>query len=135
MECYLLDEPKIRGSRKRMQSLWLQKGVFWVSEQRLVDQANNIRRNSWMTELEIEELERKVTGSDSVIVKEAKSVETLPDHVREDARNVSSEMGGEEQADSQDEEEFVIVVEIAEVIERVAKVSYQLLENCHRRNY
>ena len=53
--------------------------MFWVSEQRLVDQANTIRRNSWMTELEIEELERKVTGSDSVIVEEARSVEALPD--------------------------------------------------------
>ena len=50
MECYLLSEPKIRGYRKRMLSLWLQKGMFWVSEQRLVDQANTIRKNSWMTE-------------------------------------------------------------------------------------
>ena len=58
----------------------MQKGMFWVSEQRLVDQANRIRRNSWMTELEIEELESKVTGSDSVIL-EARSVEALPDHV------------------------------------------------------
>ena len=32
MECYLLSEPKIRGYRKRMLSLWLQKGMFWVSE-------------------------------------------------------------------------------------------------------
>ena len=70
MECYLLSEPKIRGYRKRMLSLWQQKGMFLVSEQRLVDQANTVRRNSWMTELEIEELERKVTGSDSVIVAE-----------------------------------------------------------------
>ena len=93
MECYLLDEPKIRGSRKRMQSLWLQKGVFWVSEQRLVDQANNIRRNSWMTELEIEELERKVAGSDSVIVEEARSVEALPDQGGEDMRNGSTRAG------------------------------------------
>ena len=54
MECYLLSEPKIRGYRKRMLSLWLQKGMFWVSEQRLVDQANAICSNSWMTELEIE---------------------------------------------------------------------------------
>ena len=46
MECYLLSDPKIRGYRKRMLSLWLQKGMFWVSEQRLVDQANTIRRNS-----------------------------------------------------------------------------------------
>ena len=51
-----MSEPKIRGYRKCMLSLWLQKGMFWVSEQRLVDQANIIRRNSWMTELEIEEL-------------------------------------------------------------------------------
>ena len=39
--------------------------MFWVSEQRLVDQANTIHRNSWMPEFEIEELQRKVTGSDS----------------------------------------------------------------------
>ena len=36
-----------------------------------------------MTELEIEELERKVTGSDGVIVEEARNVEVLPDHVGE----------------------------------------------------
>ena len=71
MECYVLSEPKIRGYRKHMLSLRLQKGIFWVSEQRLVDEANTIRRNSWMTEFEIEELERKVTGSHTVIVEEA----------------------------------------------------------------
>ena len=56
MECYLLSELKIREYRKRMLSLWLQKGTFLVLEQRLVDQANTIRRNSRMTELELEEL-------------------------------------------------------------------------------
>ena len=74
-----------------------------------------------MTELEIEKLERKVTGSDSVIVEEAISVEALPDHVREDVRNVLPEMGAEKQADSLDEEEFAIVIEIVEVIERGRK--------------
>ena len=79
MECYLLNEPKIRGYRKCMLSLWRQKGMFWLSKQRLVDQANTIRRNSCMTELEIEELGKKVTGSDSVIVEEVRSVEALPE--------------------------------------------------------
>ena len=51
-----------------MLSLWLNKGMFWVSEQRLVDQANTICRNSWMTGLEIEELERNL--GDSYKVKE-----------------------------------------------------------------
>ena len=48
--------------------------MFWVSEQRLLDRASTIRRNSWMTKLEIEELERKVTVSDSVTVEQARSV-------------------------------------------------------------
>ena len=69
-----------------------------------------------MTELEIEELERKVTGSDSVIVEEARSVEALSDHVGEGVRNVLTEIGAEEQADSLDEEEVAIVMEIAEVM-------------------
>ena len=37
-----------------MLSLWLNKGMLWVSEQRPVDQANNFRRNCWITELENE---------------------------------------------------------------------------------
>ena len=121
MECYLLSEPKIRGYRKLMMSLWLQKGMFSVSEQRLVDQANPIRRNSWMTDLGREELERKVTGSDSVIVGEARSVEALPDHVGEGMRIVLPEMGAEEQDDSLDEKEVAIVMEMTEVIERGRK--------------
>ena len=108
-----MTEPKIRGYRKRILSLWLGKGMFWVSKQRLVDQTNTIHRNSWITELEIEELERKVTGSDSVIVEEARSVKALPDHVGEDVRKVLRRMGAEEQADSLDDEEFATVMEIA----------------------
>ena len=60
-----------------------------------------------MAELEIEELERKVTGSDNVVVEEARSVQALPDNVGEDVRNVLPEMGAEGQADSLDEEEVL----------------------------
>ena len=86
--------------------------MFRVSEQGLVDQANTICTKSWMTELEIEELERKVTGSDSVIVEEARTVEALPDHVGEGMRNFLLEMGSEEQADSLDEEDVAIVMKL-----------------------
>ena len=86
-----------------------------------------------MTELEIEELERKVTWSDSVIVAEARSIEALPDHVGEDVRNVLPEMGAEEQADSLDEEEVVIVMEIAEVIERGRKDKLPALRNVPKK--
>ena len=76
-----------------------------------------------MTELEIEELERKIAGSDSVIAGEARSVEALPDHVGENKRNGLAEMGAEEQADILDEEEVAIFMEIAEVIESGRKVT------------
>ena len=112
------------------------KGMFWVSEQTLVDQANTIRRNSWMIELEIEELERKVPGSNIVKVEEARSVAALPDHVGEDVRIFLPEMGAEEQANSLDEEEVVIVMDIAEVVKRrVGKMGYQLLQMCQRKNF
>ena len=129
MECYILSEPKTGGYRKHMVSLWLQKGMFWVPEQRLVDQANTICRTSWMTEIEIEELERKVTGSDNVTVEEPRSVETLPDHVGED---VFPEMGAEEQADGLDEE-VAIVIEIAEVMERDRKDKLPALRNVPKK--
>ena len=119
-----------------MLSFWQQKSIrtkIWVSEQRLVDQANTIRRNSWMTELEIEELERKVTGSDSVIAAEARSVEALSDQVGEGRRNVFPEMGAEEQADSLDEEEVAIVMEIAEVIEKGRKDKLPALRNVPKK--
>ena len=86
-----------------------------------------------MTELEIKELERKVTESDSVIVVEPKSVEALTDHVGEDVRNLLLDMGAEEQADSLDEEEAAIVMEIAEVIERGRKDKLSVLRNVPKK--
>ena len=83
-----------------------------------------------MTDLETEGLERKVTGSDCVIVEEARSVEALHDHV--DVRNVLPEMGAEEQADSLDEE-VAIVMEIAEVIERGRKDKLPSLRNVSKK--
>ena len=86
-----------------------------------------------MTELEIEEVERKVTGSDSKIVEEARSVEAYPDHLGEDMRNNLPEMVAEELADSLDEEEVTIVIEIAELIERGRKDKLPALRNVPKK--
>ena len=71
--------------------------------------------------------------SDSVIVKEARSVEALPNQVGEDVRNLLPEVGAEEQADSLDEEEVAIVMEIAEVIERGRKDKLTALRNVPKK--
>ena len=87
-----------------------------------------------MTELEKEELERKVTGSDSVIVEETRSVKVFPDHVGEEVRNVLPERGAEEPADSLDEEEITIVMRTAKVIERGRKDQLAALRNVPKKN-
>ena len=88
-----------------------------------------------MTELEIEELQRKVTGSGSVIVAETRIVEALPGpgQVGEDVRNVLPEMEAEQQADSLDEQEVAIVMEITEVVERSRKYQLPALRNVSKK--
>ena len=98
MKCYLSNEPEVRGYRKRILSLWLNKGMFWVSEKRLVDLGNTIRRNSWMTELEIEELEKSNLG--------------------EEVRDIVKALEPDEKIGNLEEEEVTIIEEIAEVLER-----------------
>ena len=57
----------------------------------------------------------------------------MPDHIREDVGNVLLEMGAEEQADSLDEEEVAIVMEIAEVTERGKKNKLTALRNVSKK--
>ena len=61
------------------------------------------------------------------------SVGAFLDHAGEDVRNVLPEMGAEEQADSLDEEEVAIVMEIAEGIERCRKDKLPALENVPKK--
>ena len=57
----------------------------------------------------------------------------MPDHVGEDAKNVLPEMGAEEKTDSLDEEEIVIAMEIADVIERGKRNNLPALRNVSKK--
>ena len=83
-----------------------------------------------MTELE---LERRVTGGVSVMAEKTRNVEALPDHIGEDMKNVLPEMGAEEQADSTDEEEVAIGMEISEIIDRGRKDRLAALRNVPKK--
>ena len=60
MECYLRSEPKKRGFRKRMLGIWKEIGVFHLSEQQLAGQVLCIRNGKYLSDLEIEEIQRKI---------------------------------------------------------------------------
>ena len=60
MECYFRSNSSRLGYGKRILELWNSKVLFFITEKQLVDQANNIRKRGWLTEMELEETERKI---------------------------------------------------------------------------
>ena len=121
MECYLLSEPKVRGYRKRMLSLWLNKEIFWVSEQRLIDQPYTVRRNSWMTELLTNKLERNLAGN-----RGNRGTDDTGKHLGEEMREISTALEADKEIGNLEEEQVATIEEIAGLKED-RKMSYQLL--------
>ena len=117
MECYLLSELKVRGCRNCMLSLWLKKCILGLSEQRLADLANTIHMNSWLTELQREELERNLAENDSC--KEAEKRADTGNN-SEKVRYILTALEADE-IDNFEEEEVAIIEEIAELLERRQK--------------
>ena len=58
-ECWIKSEPSKRKYQQRMKKIWDEIGVFPVTEQRLADQARQIRLNKWLTDTYIEEIDRR----------------------------------------------------------------------------
>ena len=91
-----------------------------VRDRRIVGQANTIRKNSWMTALETEELERNLAENDSY-KKEERSADDTGSNLREEVRDVLTPLEAEEEIVNPEEEEVAIIEEIAEVLERRQK--------------
>ena len=52
----------VRGYRKRMFKIWQDLGGFEITEQRLCDQARAIRKNGWLSDLELEAIRREISN-------------------------------------------------------------------------
>ena len=117
-----------------MLSFWLNKGMFWFPEQGIVDQANTIRRNSWMTKLEIEELERNLAENDSY-KEEEKSADDTSNNLREKVRDILTALEADQEIGNLEKEEVAITEEIAEVLERRRKDKLPAVEIYQRRSY
>ena len=111
-----------------MLCLWLSKGMSWLSEQRLVDQANTIRNNGWMTELEIEELERKFAENDSY-KEEERGTDDTGNNV-EEVRAILTALETDEEIGNL---EVDIIEEIAEVLERRQKEKLPALRDIPKK--
>ena len=72
MECYYLSNPvddsgrAVRGYRKRMHGMWHSRGGdLEVSEQRLCDQVRGIKKNGWLSQVEVDKI-RRVLGEEGI---------------------------------------------------------------------
>ena len=70
MECYFRCKPvdengvPVRGYRQRLYKEWQERGPFTSMEQRIADQARAIRKNGWLTDMELEGIKRNVLSDD-----------------------------------------------------------------------
>ena len=58
VECYCRSEYGRNGYRKKMHAIWNEMRMFNVTEQKLVDQKNNSLKRKWLSDLELEEIQR-----------------------------------------------------------------------------
>ena len=64
--CFYQSNRIRRGCQKQIIATWREIGTSEITEQRLFDQARVIRINRWITEVELEEIRRKIlTPKDS----------------------------------------------------------------------
>ena len=64
MECFYQSNPKKIGYRKRMHNLWMEQGMFVVTEQRLGDQNSQIIKKQWLSELELEAIRKSIDDAE-----------------------------------------------------------------------
>ena len=66
MECFYRSKPfdeeekSVRGYRQRMFREWRDRGLFESTERHVCDQARAIRKNKWLSQLELEAIKRQV---------------------------------------------------------------------------
>ena len=94
IECCIRSEPTKRRYRQRMKKIWDEIGVFPVTEQRLADQARQLRTNQWLTDIEIEEIRRKLEQKTSKIKVQENEQEIIGHNENEQGQ--SEEQGAQE---------------------------------------
>ena len=94
--------------------------MFWVSEQRPVDQANTIWMNSYMTEIKIEEMERTLAENDR-----GNNLGEVTD--------ILTALEADEEIGNLQEEEVVIIEKIIEVLERTQEDTLPALRDVPKK--
>ncbi|XP_068756065.1 uncharacterized protein [Montipora capricornis] len=102
MECFYRSKPfdeegkPIRGYRQRLFREWRDREMFEATEQRVCDQTRVIRRNGWLSELELEAIKRQVEDECQDDLWEGQEVTVETETVEIDAGTGEEEINGAE---------------------------------------
>ena len=73
MECFFRSKPfddnskPIRGYRQQIIEEWKEHEVFEITKQQLCDQARAIRKNGWLSDLELENIRRMIEAKSEIV--------------------------------------------------------------------
>ena len=125
MECYYLSKPvdengrPVRGYRRRFYNFWRERDIFPVSEQRLCDQQRAIVNNGWLTEVELEQIQRQLLNED-INAEEGNPIMITEDNVTETEIEVNESDGRLSlivNSEGLDEEEIGMIQNILSIFE------------------
>ena len=94
IECWIRSEPTKRKYKQRIKKIRDEIGVFPVTEQRLADQPREIRTKKWLTDIEIEEIRRKLERKNSK-AEVQENVQEITEH-NENKQGQPDERGAQE---------------------------------------
>ena len=113
MECYFLSRPldeygkPVRGYRRRMHNIWKERYRTEITEKRLCDQARMIRKNEWITKLELENIRRNVLQKEKGI--EVNNDDNTVERFYQDEENIHKNEALQVDADNLGEEEKTMI--------------------------
>ena len=113
-KCFYKSDPSQRGYRKRMIKIWKEIGVFDTTEQRLADQSRAIRTNGWLSEIEMEEIQREIEREQRI--DEVMSTEEGTD-MENSLENECENDNRDETSEEETDEEISMTMILARMIE------------------
>ena len=154
MECFhrskLFDEEvkTVRGYRQRMSKEWKDRGLFESTEQRICDQARAIRKNGWLSQLELEAIKTQAEdkfqgefGEDNATeVETVENEDTAENEAMEENKveSVAEEIGNVEEVnnnvtDSVDDTRHTLNDEHRKIVERLNEIMLEVTALCLRK--
>ena len=137
MDCYFFSRPveedgkPVRGYGRRMHNIWKERYGTEITEQCLCDQARMIRKNEWITKLELESTSRKVYQKEKDI--EVNNNDNTGEQFYQDEENIHENEATQVDTENLGEEEKTMIQDILDLMKdnsRIELRGFNKIDRC-----